>query len=621
MNKPKKAKGPIRVEAIVPLLIVLALAVAYFTLFFDGHLRRGLEWAGSQANGAEVNIGDLDLSFLKARLTITDIQVTDRGEPAKNKAQIGNVSFDLLWDALLRAKVVVSDAAITGIETGTARKRPGYVLPAAKEGSVTAQAIDRLKSELGQTSLGDLARFLEGFDPSAGIGNLGELKSAARIEQLKGELSQKEKQWSDSLNKIPGQKDFADLQAKLTAATSGGTSNPAEIAGKVNAVNGLIKESEGKLASVTQLGDSLVGDVNGFGKAVGEVDDLAAQDRKGIESKLKIPSIEPKQLAMQLFGNKVLDQVGQVQRYIDTARSYIPPKKKDEKQAEPARTRAEGRSYEFGRPNSYPKFWLRRAKISSTGEHSAFAGDVQGTLEDASFNPPQTGKPTVLTLKGEFPKQQIGGVVFRGVMDHVTSVPKESFSASVASFPVAQYQLSESESLKFGFNKARGSAKLDGSMQGDQITLAAASTFREVDYLVTAQSKILESTLRAVVKGIPAVEMGARIKGSWSDFDLSIESNLATALGRGLQAQLQAKLAEARKKIDALIQGKISAGKAELTGRMNEARSKVTAQVEDRKKQALAFKSQADAKLKELKSRIPTPGGKATEQLKKKLPF
>ena len=39
---PKK-QGPIRFEAVLPLAIVVGLIALYFTLFFDAHLRHGLE--------------------------------------------------------------------------------------------------------------------------------------------------------------------------------------------------------------------------------------------------------------------------------------------------------------------------------------------------------------------------------------------------------------------------------------------------------------------------------------------------------------------------------------------------------------------------------------------------
>src|SRR5262245_25638248 len=99
-QKVKKAKGPIRFEAIVPLAIVVGLIVLYVTLFFDGHLRRGIEWAATRVNGAEVNVGSLKTSFLGAWLRIGGVEVTNLQQPEKNKIEIGEIKFSYSWDAL-----------------------------------------------------------------------------------------------------------------------------------------------------------------------------------------------------------------------------------------------------------------------------------------------------------------------------------------------------------------------------------------------------------------------------------------------------------------------------------------------------------------------------------------
>ena len=54
--KKKKAKGPIRFEAVIPALILTLLVGGYFKIFFDGHVRRLMEYVGTQVNGAEVKV-------------------------------------------------------------------------------------------------------------------------------------------------------------------------------------------------------------------------------------------------------------------------------------------------------------------------------------------------------------------------------------------------------------------------------------------------------------------------------------------------------------------------------------------------------------------------------------
>ena len=109
-----KKQGPIRVEAIVPLAIVIGLMMLYFMLFFDMHLRRGLEYGATQANGAEVNIGTVATSLWNASVVVSNIEMTNPEMPDSNRLQIGAINFRMVWDALLRGKVVIDEGTILG---------------------------------------------------------------------------------------------------------------------------------------------------------------------------------------------------------------------------------------------------------------------------------------------------------------------------------------------------------------------------------------------------------------------------------------------------------------------------------------------------------------------------
>ncbi|MCC7441458.1 MAG: TIGR03545 family protein, partial [Bdellovibrionales bacterium] len=128
-TKKPKNKGPIRFEAIVPIALVCLGVGAYFTLLFDWHLRLGIQYGATLANGAEVNVGYLRTSFWNATFKMGEIQVTNPEQPERNRVSVGGIHLDLLWDALLRGKVVIPTAGITNIALNTARSSPGRVLP------------------------------------------------------------------------------------------------------------------------------------------------------------------------------------------------------------------------------------------------------------------------------------------------------------------------------------------------------------------------------------------------------------------------------------------------------------------------------------------------------------
>ena len=137
--------------------------VDYTKYFFDGHLRRGIEFGATMAHGAEVNVGGLKTNFFEPSISIYKIQVTDKSEPSLNIIEIGKIKLQLLWDALLRGKFVIPESSVLDIQLKSKRKRPGRILPPPKEsegrGMVSKaadQTINQLKAKNSSNYLSDL---------------------------------------------------------------------------------------------------------------------------------------------------------------------------------------------------------------------------------------------------------------------------------------------------------------------------------------------------------------------------------------------------------------------------------------------------------------------------------
>ncbi len=626
-SSDKRKKGPIRVEAIVPFALACVGIWAYFTFFFDGHLRRGLEYVGTLANGAQVDVATFRTSFLKGSLRIQGIEVTHPDKPTHNRVQLGEIHFKFLWDALLRAKFVVNDASVLLIETDRPRKKPGRVLPPEPptEGpswmqSAKQRVIAQLKEEIGGSSLGRAAKMLEGFNPAKAIGQLKTLKTAEKIDQLLRELAEQEKAWSQALSAVPGAAQIDNLKGRVNAIDVN-ISNPAEAPGKIAQLTGLLQESQGLVSSVKGQGDALTSGVTQFGGAAGVVEASLKEDRKMLEAQLQLPKLDAKDLAKELFGQDVLAQAKQAETYVAMAREYMPAKgKKDEVQAPPPR--GQGRNYRFGTPRSYPMFWLQKAVVSSKISDSEYAGNFEGTLVDFTSEPKLLNRPAVARVKGEFTQRKILGIELLGTFDHAGDVARDEVRASVASFPIAAKMLTKSEAVDFGFAQATGRAVMSAVMEGDRLVLKAESTFRELEYLVRASSRPFEETLRGVVAGIQTVTAEAQLMIENGKYDLDLRSNLATELERGFKRQLDAKLTEARKKIDEIIQKQIGEKRAMLTKRYDAAKGKILGQLGERRAQVEAVEKQAHDKIAAVEQRVQQIRREQESRLKKiKRPF
>jgi len=617
-GRTAKRPGPIRTGAVVPTVVIFALVGLYFTFFFDGHLRRGLEYVGTQINGAEVNIGRLSTSFLRANLEMDHIQVTDKNKPTRNILEVGQIRFRLLWDALLRAKVVVNDASILEIQALSPRRSPGYVVPPSPPSKgpsalekVQDQVLSQTRKTYNENFLGDLASVLGGTDPAEQLKNVQmQLKSDARIKELEKGLAEKKLKWQQRLKELPQADDFKQYEARIKALKFN-TKNPSEFAKDLKEADKIRKEIDQKVKLVEQTSRDVRGDVDTYTQAYKDLERMVQEDLRDLQNRLKIPSLNPKEFSQQIFMSMIEQKIAGFSKYMAVAREYMPPKrsaeekqaKKDEQLVPPKR--GAGRNFRFPVTTGYPLFWLKHAALSSELGQSEYSGNIKGEILDLSSDPSYIGRPIVLRAQGDFPKQKIFGMSLKITLDHTTEVPKETLSLSVNSLPIQPIPLSKSKEVRLVLDDAQGSSQIEATLVNQAITMDFKGTFREVKYSLEAKNKVVHEILDGVLKGIPTIQLNAQVRGSLSDFDLNINSNLGDELAKGFQRQLQAKIEDAQKQLRRLIDERIGGQKEKLKAEMDKATGDVTKVLDSKKAEAEKAGQQAKAEGDPKKSGSP----------------
>lgn len=640
----QKVKGPIRWEAIIPFSIICLVISLYFHFFFDGHLRRALEWAGYNAVGAEVNIADLETSFFKASLRIQGIELTDAERPTHNSLKIGDIRFSMLWDALLRAKVVVNEAAVEQIEFGVKRKKPGKVKPPeppSNEPSLAEKEVQKLKEQAlkeaqgqaGDNVLGDAIAMLGGSDANVQLQKLQEsLPSKALLEKFEVDLKTKQQSWDQRLKSLPQGKDIQALSDRLNKIKYKDFKTPQELQTSLQELDKVFKDGDAMYKQVQSTGDDLGKDLKALETQYKEIEKQVKTDIKTLEQHFRIPQLDAKALTLAVFNRYLAPYKAKFFRYKELADKYVPPNlmKKDKKNEDiviQPHPRVEGISYEFGRLNSYPLFWIKRTAISSQAGLSPDAGNIKGEILNITSNQRLIGKPTVATLNGDFPSNEIFGFLVRLSLDNTKDESEIDYKLKVDSYSISGKELVQSPDVKIAFNKASGSVGLEGKLTGlKNIVLSMNNKFSKIDYAVSSSNDIADQILKAVFAGIPVVTLSVDGQGVFPNVPLSINSNLGPELQRGFEKQIQAKIDEARKKIQAMIDQEIGKQKAQIEAQLNQLKGhldnevkKAQAQLEDQKKQ---IETKADQAKKDAESqgkkKLEEEGKKALDELKKK---
>lgn len=608
-QKPVKAKGPIRFEAVVPITVIVLLIVLYTKFFFDGNLRSGIEWVGTYVHGAEVNVGSVNTSFLGGSFTLRNLQVTDKTNPTRNLISLGEIRFKFNWDALLRLKFVVDDAGIETIQLYSPRKSPGWVKPPEPPSqSKEPSAIDELESHiLAQTEekfsnniLGDLAKVLGGQDEKEVLKQIqGQLKAEQFIKDLSAALKDKEKEWKERLSKLPKKEEFETLR-KRAEALKFDTKNPSQFAKDLKEAKAIVKEADDKIDELKNTGNGITTDVDNFNKQIREIDDLIKKDIDDIENRLKIGKIDYADFSKDLFGRMFSQHLVTVGKYAAVAKQYMPPKKdpsERERKIVP-RARGKGENIRYPKEGGYPLFWLRKATISSKATPEGFSGNIEGQLTDVSTDPTIVKNPMLLTAKGEFPKQDIYGVRLLVTVDHRTNNPKEQVDLQVDSFPLENLVLSDSSDAKLALTKATGSTDFSASLQNAHLIVESQSRFTNTQYDISARSKVLQEAMNSILPGIPVVTLNARATGSWKKLDLHINSNLGKELAAGMQKFIKAKVDAMKQQIRSTVDARIKGEKEKLNAEYAKIKGEADKILKDKKEELDKAKSQIESQAK-----------------------
>ncbi len=562
---PKK-KGPIRFEAIIPVLIISIITFAYFSYYFDRHLKSLFEYVATQGNGAEVNVGSVKTSFINGSFDLNVLQVTDKERPTHNMIEIENIHFQYVWDALLRMKFVVDDASINNIQIAKPRKSPGRVLPPepakpSKMDELQLEVISQVRNKYGNNVLGNIAALMGGGDYQGQLEAIrGNLKSEVRLNAMVADVTAKKDFWDGKIKTLSDTSKLKAIETQVQEISQ--KKNVLEQAKGIKQLGDLLKEVNKQYKEVQTATKQLQTEVNQVAQYPKEVENLVKEDIASLKDHFKIPQIDFKDMAMNLFAGEFAEYIVKARKYQALAKQYLPEKKEKEVVVPPKR--AEGKSYDFPITKGYPLFWLKRAALSSKGTEDSYSGKVSGELTNVTTSPKTVGLPIILDMKGDFPGAKVMGVQAKVTADFTKTVAEQSALIKVGSFEVPEKLFVNDDKMKFGFKNAIGTSTIQMKLVQEQIAMSWDSALNQPKFIVESKTKLAEEMLNNILNAIPVININGSVTGTFKNFDMKISSNLGDELGNGFKREIGAKVAEAQTKIQSLIDDKIMKPKNDL---------------------------------------------------------
>ena len=656
LNKKNKSQGPIRWNAIIPFLIISTLIYFYLVLFFDTHMKNAIEWVGYKALGTEVNIGQFKTSFIKGHVQISKIELTDGEQPEFNSLELGDIRFNLNWDALLRVKFVIEEIAVEGVQFMSKRKYPGKVAPPAPPSDEPSfadelqnKALNKLDKENQDNILGDTAQFLKTGKFDDQIKNVeSQLASKKLLQEMNTKWTTKQTEWNSKLKTLPTGSELNAINERFSKVKLKDFTSLQELEASAKETDSIIKDINAKTAQIQNTKTELDTDLKSIDQDYKNIDLQIKKDIDTLKSRFKIPKIDAASFAKALFMNYLTPFTKKLDTYKAMAQKYLPPKYAKMLDGQKSETkiddtiqphpRTKGVSYEYPVKNGYPLFWIQKISLSSKSNVQADYGDFSGLISNITSNQNQIGKPTTAKIEGAFNQLKISGIQFNALLNNMGAESLIKFDFGINSYPLKEIKLLESKSGTISMPQTEARLITTGEILGfKNFDLKLENTFSNVNFQISSEDKTVDEILKNTLGSISKFNLQASIKGELKNLDIDIRSSLAGDLERSFQSLLQNKINEANEQLQKAVNGEIEKLKSQLNAQIASLKSqaenelkKIQAQVNEQKAQAeskiaLAKKEFEDKTNKakkdaedQAKNKIQQEGQKQVDDLKKK---
>jgi uncharacterized protein (TIGR03546 family) len=144
----------IRKAGIVLVVLVVAASIAAGALLKNSTVKNRAAGAMTSANGAQVDLNNLDISLSKGFVSASGIEATNPQNPANNQLSIASLSADADIYNLLLGKLILDKVEISDVRFDQKRSSPGKVV----EKEVVAEKEEPFDPNKFQVGTGDIAR-------------------------------------------------------------------------------------------------------------------------------------------------------------------------------------------------------------------------------------------------------------------------------------------------------------------------------------------------------------------------------------------------------------------------------------------------------------------------------
>jgi len=567
--------------------------------FLDGWLKKAIETAGFNMNGAEVDIAEVDFTINPLGFTLEGIQIADPDKPTFNTLVLSEVRLDINLPQLFLGNVRINDLVVADVQTNVERSSPAKLL--IKEESENEDD----GNELAELAKGKVESVSQSLPSASDVIDNQTQNTRGAVETAKTTISSSKQQVDDAVKNLPGDSQLSDYKKRIAAIK----------ALPLDSLENIKKTQKG----LTSLTTDIAKDKLAIEKVKSTVNRSVGDSKKSVEAILSAPSEDWAQLkkdfpfnkksavkvAELLLGEGFFGKINQAKYWYGKAKPWLARLKSDPEEQAPERLN--GEFVRFYHPDPTAAFQLDAGLVSFISDGWPWAL----TVNDISSEQTDSSKPVLFQLRrGE---ENSEALLVSGNLDQIDGKSVDSFTlfGKGISFDDQKISLAGTE-LSWSPDNADMSGEvqsIDGELGG-----VVSLVFPKNKFAVAGGGST-EQYLKSALKEVESFQIDINVSGTITKPKFNINSDLDNQLSSALKGVAQAEydkwLADVKEKLDREV--------TQLRKPVDDAYNQLTDKRDEVDKKIKEFEEEVEAEVRSLEEKMAAEKKRIEQKAEKEL--
>lgn len=589
---------------LIAFVLFSGLMIAIGMLFIDGWAKKGIEAAGYQVNGAQVDVGKANLTLSPLGFVFENVDVADAENPMRNAISFGELKLSINFQQLFLGNVRLNDVVVSDIETDTERNSPARIK--------TKTASDQSESNTSETQTSAATKIAQQFPEPESLVDQHTSNTQGAVNAAETSVKASKQKVSESVRALPGDDDLAAYKkriADIKAIKFDSIDNAKKAQGLLKSLSTDLANDKLAIEAVKTNVKKAVSDAK---TSVSNIAGAPGEDWNALKEAYPLSKESAVKVAQLLLGESFFERIDQAKGWYEKAKPWLARLKSDEASDEPERMT--GQFVRFAHPNPTASFQMDRALLSFDSDGWPW----ELTVEDLSTHTGSFFIPTKLNLRrGEAGSEAL---LIAGLLDQQDNVSVDTFDikGKGIAFSAQSIELAGSQ-ITWQPERANVEGVIvstDGELSGKVSLVFPKNAFQASGAGKTT------SFLQKALADIQTFSIDVNVSGSVKRPKFSVSSDLDNRLSDGLadvaRAEYDAWLESVKDQLDAEVK-KLRAPVDEALASLESTQDDVNKRIEQFEKEVVAEVRSLEEKAESERKRLEDKAKAELEAAQKKL--